>query len=88
MNVSAAPIAMWSGAILVPKAARSASSAAAGSAFSRSHLLSTKQAAVPVARPVLTAASSPASTPPEASTTNSAASAAWNPWIISATKSG
>ena len=37
-----------------------------------------------VARPVATAASSPASTPPDASITNSAASAAWKPSIISA----
>ena len=75
---------MWSGAILLPNASRSASSAALGSAFSRSHLLSTKQAAVLVARPTPTAASRPASTPPEASITNSAASAAWKPSIISA----
>ena len=39
-------------------------------------------------RPVVTAASSPASTPPDASITNSAASAAWKPSIISAMKSG
>ncbi len=86
--MSAAPIAMWSGAIFVPNASRRASSAALGSAFSRSHLLSTKQAAVLVARPTPTAASSPASTPPEASITNRAASAAWKPSIISAVKSG
>ena len=81
-------MARWSGATLLPKVARSASRAAPGSAFSRSHLLSTKQAAVPVDRPVLTAASRPDSMPPDASITNSAASAAWKPWIISATKSG
>jgi len=34
------------------------------------------------------AVKAPESTPPEASTTYSAASAAWNPWSISATKSG
>ncbi len=40
------------------------------------------------ARPVLTAASSPDSMWPDASTTYRAASAAWKPSTISATKSG
>ena len=47
---------------------------AVGSAFSRSALLMKKQAAVPVVRPRPTAVSRPASTPPEASTTNRAPS--------------
>ena len=68
--------------------ARSASSAAVGSAFSRSHLLMKKQAAVPVLRPRATACSRPASTPAEASITKSAPSAAAKPSITSATKSG
>ena len=42
----AAPMARWSGAILLPKVARSASSARVGSAFSLSHLLMKKHAAV------------------------------------------
>ena len=41
-------MASWRGAILSPNEARSASSAAVGSAFSRSLLLMKKQAAVPV----------------------------------------
>ena len=46
MKSWAAPIASWSGAILFPNAVRSASSAAVGSAFSLSHLLMKKHAAV------------------------------------------
>ena len=41
-------MATWSGAILLPNAARSASSAAVGSAFSRSQRVMTNSAAVPV----------------------------------------
>ena len=81
-------MAIWSGAILSPKLARSASSAAVGSAFSRSLLLMKKQAAVPVARASATACSSPASTPPEASITKIAPSVAAKPSMTSATKSG
>ena len=54
MKSWAAPIARWSGAILLPNVARSASSAALGSAFSLSHLLMKKHAAVPVPRPSAT----------------------------------
>ena len=80
LNVSALPMASWSGAIFVPKASRSASRTAAGSAFSRSHLLITKRAAVRLraaerhrvlrARPRRR---------PVASTQMSAASTAWKP---------
>ncbi len=81
-------MASWIGAILLPNAARSLSSAAVGSAFSRSDLLMKKQAAVPVARPRATACSRPASTLPDASMTNSAPSAAAKPSMTSAMKSG
>ena len=64
MKSWAAPIARWSGAILLPKAARSASSARVGSAFSLSHLLMKKHAAVLLPRASATACSRPASTPP------------------------
>ena len=50
MKSWAEPIASCSGAILFPNVARSASSAAVGSAFSLSHLLMKKHAAVPVDR--------------------------------------
>ena len=88
LNVSALPMASWSGAILLPNSARSASRTAAGSAFSRSHLLTTKSAAVRLARASETAVSVPASTPPVASMQMRAASVAWKPATTSATKSG
>jgi hypothetical protein len=81
-------MATWSGAILLPNSARSASTTEPGSAFSRSHLLITNRAAVRFARPSPTAVSAPASTPPVASMQMTAASAAWNPATTSATKSG
>ena len=87
MKSWAEPIASWSGAILLPNVARSASSAAVGSAFSLSHLLMKKHAAVPVDRPNATACSRPASTPPVASITRIAPSAAWKPEMTSAMKS-
>ena len=71
------------GAILLPKVARRASSAADGSAFSRSLLLIKKHAAVPVDRPSATACSRPASTPVEASITKSTPSVAANPSMTS-----
>ena len=86
-ELSAWPMASWSGAILLPNAARRASSAAMGSAFSRSQRVMTKSAAVPCARASATARSVPASTPPEASMVMSAASAAAKPSTTSPTKS-
>ena len=74
-------MASWSGAILSPNVARSASRLAVGSAFSRSHLLMKKHAACPVDRPSATACSSPASMPPDASTTKIAPSTAAKPSI-------
>ena len=58
-----------------------------GSAFSLSHLLMKKHAAVFVLRPSVTACSRPASTPPVASVTRIAPSAASKPEMTSATKS-
>ena len=81
-------MASWSGAILLPKAARRASRAAVGSAFSRSHLLMKKHAAVFVDRPSATACSRPGLDPADASMTNRAPSAAAKPSTTSATKSG
>jgi hypothetical protein len=80
-------MASWSGAILLPNVERRASRAAVGSAFSLSHLLMKKQAAVFVPRPRATACSRPASTPPVASVTKIAPSAASKPEITSAMKS-
>ncbi len=81
-------MASWSGAILSPKVARSASRAAVGSAFSRSLLLMKKQAAVLVSRAIATACSRPASTRSDASITKIAPSAAAKPSTTSAKKSG
>ncbi len=81
-------MASWSGAILLPNSARSASTTRPGSAFSRSHLLTTKSVAVRLARASETAVSVPASTPPVASMQMRAASVAWKPATTSATKSG
>ncbi len=80
-------MATWSGAILAPKAARSASTAAMGSAFSRSQRVTTKMAGVCVWRLRRMAVSVPASTPPEASMVMSAPSAAAKPEMTSPTKS-
>jgi hypothetical protein len=73
---------------LVAEGRSQRSSAADGSAFSRSLLLIKKHAAVPVDRPSATACSRPASTPVEASITKSTPSVAANPSITSAMKSG
>ena len=81
-------MASWIGAIFCPNAARRASRAAVGSAFSRSLLLMKKQAGRPHARAWATAVSSPASTALEASTTRSTPSVAEMPEMTSATKSG
>ena len=72
---------------MVPKATRSASTAAIGSAFSRSQRVMTKMAGVCVARPRRMADSVPASTPPEASMVMSEPSAAAKPEMTSPTKS-
>ena len=63
-------------------------SASVGFAFSRSDRLMKKHAAVLVARAVATDCSRPASTPPDASTTKIAPSAAAKPSMTSAMKSG